>query len=134
MFYVGAGVVPLIVLGVGTIGTFTIPSLIKWGIKRNTYKKAGLKIRNIIGKDILSSFIFLISTILICVLLSVFSITNYLIPILCFLLSYLIIDKHELKKINADSIQMFFVTLFSKIPVFLLCYYIIFLFFVPRYY
>ena len=134
MFYVGAGIDPLIVLGVGTIGSFTIPSLIKWGIKSNTYKKASLKFRNIIGKDILSTFIFFISTILICVLLSVFSITNYLIPILCFLLSYLIIDKHELKKINADSIQMLFVTLLSKIPAFLLCYFIIFLFFVPRYY
>ena len=133
MFYTGPEISALYILGVGACAILILPTLIKWGIKNKKYKEKNITFRNVLGRDIISTLLFLLTTILLCIVLLIFG-SNYLLPILCFLLSYLIIDKRFLNRVDMDTLSMFFITLISKIPVIAFCYYILTLFFVPHYY
>lgn len=133
MFYTGLEISTLYILGVGACAILILPTLIKWGIKNKKYKEKNITFRNVLGRDIISTLLFLLTTILLCIVLLIFG-SNYLLPILCFLLSYLIIDKRFLNRVDMDTLSMFFITLISKIPVIAFCYYILTLFFVPHYY
>ena len=132
MFYVGANSLPYFIIGVGSAISALLPTAIIWIKKNKEFKEKGVKLGIIFGKDILSSIAMAGFTILGSVLLNYFSKTNYLIPILGFLIAYLLIDSKIYKKNNIDPASVFLLSFISKIPVFALCYYIIYMFFIPR--
>ena len=119
---------------VGFVISFIVPTYIKYYVKRNFFKEKDVRFLKLYGIDALSTFLFLLFSILGAIILSIFMSYNILLPILAFLLAYFIIDKKWYEKQGIDSSSMFKVTFFSKLIVIVFCYFFAYMCLIPRWY